>query len=133
MFYISLYMEKEKASVTACLIILEKWRKEVKIYLSKLCDQSIIPKERLTKHFLTKVINKLNAFIELSDYQVAAYLMIMTLIIKSETFQYCETSRAINYCSNIIKNKLNIEKFFNNSSDEDENYHVMIKNYILVI
>ena len=49
-----------------------------------------MPKERLTKHFLTKVINKLNSFIELSDYQVTAYLMNMPSIITSEIFQYCE-------------------------------------------
>ena len=67
MFYISPYIVKEKASLTACLTILEKSRKEVKIYLSKACDQSIIPKEILTKHFLTKVVNKLNALIKLSD------------------------------------------------------------------
>ena len=113
-------MAKEKASLTDYLTILEKSRKEVKVYLSKACAPRIIPKERLTKNFLTKVVNKLNAFIELSDYQVAAYLMNMPSIITSETFQYCETYGAINYCSNLIKNKLNIEEFCNNSSDEDE-------------
>ena len=120
MFYIAPYMAKEKASLAACLTILEKSRKEVKIYPSKSCDQSIRPNERLTKHFLTKVVNKLNAFIELSDYQVAAYLMNMPSIITSEIFQYCETYGAINYCSNLIKNKLNIKEFCNDSSDEDE-------------
>ena len=44
---------------------------------------------------MTKVVNKLNAFIELSDYQVAAYLMNMPSIITSEIFQYCETYGAI--------------------------------------
>ena len=96
-------MTKEKASLTSCLIILDKSRKEVKVYLSKACDQRIMPKERLTKHFLTKVINKLNAFIELSDYQVAAYLVNMLSIITSEILQYCETYGAINYRSNLIK------------------------------
>ena len=51
MFYIAPYMAKEKASLTACLTILEKSRKEVKIYPSKSCDQSMRPNERLTKHF----------------------------------------------------------------------------------
>ena len=103
MFYIVPYITKEKSSLTAYLTILEKSKKEVKVYPSKACDQRIIPKERLTKHFLTKVVNKLNAFIELSDYQVAAYLMNMLSIITSETFQYYETYGAINYRSNLIK------------------------------
>ena len=51
MFYIAPYMVKEKASITTCLTILEKSRKEVKVYPSKACDQWIMPKERLIKHF----------------------------------------------------------------------------------
>ena len=51
MFYIAPYMAKEKASLAACLTILEKSRKEVKIYPSKAYDQSIRPEERLIKHF----------------------------------------------------------------------------------
>ena len=51
MFYIAPYTVKGKASLTACLTILEKSRKEVKVYLSKACDQRIMPKERLTKYF----------------------------------------------------------------------------------
>ena len=46
--------------------------------------------------------------------------MNMLSIITSEIFQYCETYRAINYRSNLIKNKLNIKEFCNDSSDEDE-------------
>ena len=68
MFYIAPYMAKEKASLAACLTILEKSRKEVKIYPSKSCDQSIRPKERLTKHFLTKVVNKLSTYAEDENY-----------------------------------------------------------------
>ena len=56
MFYIALYMAKEKASLTACLTILEKSRKEVKIYIIKVCDQSIIPKKRLTKIFWLRLL-----------------------------------------------------------------------------
>ena len=56
MFYIAPYIAKEKASFTACLTILEKWGKEVNIYPSKVCDQSIWPKEKLTKHFLLKLL-----------------------------------------------------------------------------
>ena len=47
------------------------------MYPSKASDLEISTRERLTKHFLAKVINKLNAFIELSDYQVVAYLLNM--------------------------------------------------------
>ena len=88
---------------------------------------------------MTKVINKLNAFIELSDYQVAAYLMNMLSIITSETFQYCEIYGAINYHLNLIKNKLNIKEFCDDSSDEDKKllydnkklYFDYIKTFIL--
>ena len=69
---------------------------------------------------MTKVVNKLNAFIELLDYQIAAYLINIPPIITSEIFQYCEKYGAINYCSNLIKNKLNIKKFCDDLSDEDE-------------
>ena len=66
------------------LHILETSRKEINMYLSKALDNEIKPKERLKKHFLTKVVNKLNTFIELSDYHVAAYLMNILSIITSK-------------------------------------------------
>ena len=104
-FYIAPYMAKEKVSLTACMTILEKSRKEIMKYPSKASDVALNPKERLTKHFLTRIINKLNAFIELSDYQVAAYLLNMPSIVSSEIFQYCETYGTINYRKFLIKKK----------------------------
>ena len=80
------------------------------MYPSKASDLEISTRERLTKHFLAKVINKLNAFIELSDYQVAAYLLNMPSIVSSEIFQYCETYGTINYRKFLIKKKLNENK-----------------------
>ena len=46
--------------------------------------------------------------------------MIILSIITSEIFQYFEIYGTINYCSNLIKNKLNIKEFCDDSSDEDE-------------
>ena len=119
-------MAKEKASLTASMTILEKSRKEIKIYPSKASDNETKPKERLTKHFLTKVVNKLNAFIELSDYQVAAYLMNMPSIITSEIFQYCETHNIINYRSSLIQHKK-----FNKVSNEKELNFGYVKTFVL--
>ena len=102
-FNITPYMVKEKASLIACMRILDKSRKEIIICPSKASDLEINPRERLMKHFLAKVINKLNAFIELLDYQVAAYFLNMPLIESSENFQYCETYATINYRQFLIE------------------------------
>ena len=104
-YYIELYMAKEKASLTACITILEKSKKEIMIYPSKEWDLAINLRERLTKHFLAKVIKKLNAFIELSDYEVAAYLLNILSIVSSENFQYCETYGTIDYWKFRIKKR----------------------------
>ena len=90
----------------------------------------------MTKHFLTKVINKLNAFIESSDYQVTAYLMNMPSMITFEIFQYCEIYRIINYCSYLIKNKkLNTDENSLNILEEEKtklisNYKELILKYV---
>ena len=45
--------------------------------------------------------------------------MNMLSIIISDIIQYCETYRVINYFLNLIKKRLNIEKFWNNLSDKE--------------
>ena len=97
MFYMAPYMSKEKASLSACLTILEKARKEIAAFPSKAKDREDKPTERTTKHFLCKVVNKLNAYTELSDYQVAAYLLHIPSILTSEVFQFSEPHGAMNY------------------------------------
>ena len=99
-------MAKEKSILSAFMIILEKSRKEIKIYLIKSTVYKIKHKERLTKNLSTKVLNKLNAFIEISDYQVASYLMNLLLIVTSKIFKYCEKQSIINYYLYLNKNKI---------------------------
>ncbi|CAJ1937001.1 unnamed protein product, partial [Cylindrotheca closterium] len=121
MFYIAPYMAKEKASLAACLTILEQARKEVKKFKSKADDSTMKPQERLAKHFLSKVTNKLNAYTELSDYQTVAYLLQVPSIITSELFNYSEPWGAMNYRKKLIEN----------DDDDKEIYLGYIRNFII--
>ncbi|KAL3931624.1 MAG: hypothetical protein SGBAC_011222 [Bacillariaceae sp.] len=103
MFYIAPYMAKEKASLTVCLTILEKSRRDVLAYESKAADRTEKIQERLTKRFLTRVANHMNEFVELSIHQVIALLCNIPPILTSECFQYVETSAAINYREHLLK------------------------------
>jgi uncharacterized protein YqgV (UPF0045/DUF77 family) len=103
MFYIAPYMAKEKASLTVCLTILEKSRRDVLAYESKAADRKEKIQERLTKRFLTRVVNPMNSRIELSAHKVIALLSNMPSIITSECFQYVETYAAINYREQLLK------------------------------
>jgi hypothetical protein len=62
-------------TLSACLTVLEKCRKDVAKYPSKADDAQSNPRRRLAQYFVTKTLNKLNAYQELSDYQVAALLL----------------------------------------------------------
>jgi hypothetical protein len=89
-FYIAPYISKGKMTLSACLTVLEKCRKDIAKYPSKADDAKTNPRRRLAQYFVTKTLNKLNAYQELSDYQVAALLLRLPSQITSDTYDFCE-------------------------------------------
>jgi hypothetical protein len=89
-FYIAPYISKGKMTLSACLTVLEKCRKDIAKYPSKASDAKSNPRRRLAQYFVTKTLNKLNAYQELSDYQVAALLLRLPSQITSDTYDFCE-------------------------------------------
>ena len=85
-FYLSPYMGKLKFPLQDCLVILQKAMTIVENYP----DESAAPdkgtKERNSKRILQKCINKLNLKMELSDYQMAAVLLKLPSIVRSEQY-----------------------------------------------
>jgi hypothetical protein len=77
-------------TLSACLTVLEKCRKDVAKYPSKADDAQSNPRRRLAQYFVSKTLNKLNAYQELSDYQVAALLLRLPSQITSDTYDFCE-------------------------------------------
>jgi hypothetical protein len=88
MFYISPYVSKGKVDLAACLTILEDARKDIEKYPSKAVDCEFAPRRRKAQHFLTRTLNKMNAYMEMSDYQVAADLLNLPCMICSDVFGY---------------------------------------------
>src|SRR5210317_1885944 len=117
-FYIAPYMGKEKASLAVVLTVAEQAHKDVKKYESRASDRYSRPKERLAKHFITKVVNRMNAYTELSDFQVAADLLNVPSVITSEVFAYMETWAAMNCREEIMHQILHHES----SNKREERY-----------
>ena len=57
-------------------------------YPSQAEDAHSFPDQRLTQHFLTKILNKMHSYMEMSDYQVAAKLLHLPSQITSEVYGY---------------------------------------------
>ena len=89
MFYVTPYISKTKTQLSTCLAILDKVKEDVEKYPSKADDARSKPKTRLVQHFLTRALNKMNASMELSDYQVAASLLGLPIHITSDLFGFC--------------------------------------------
>ena len=101
MFYISPYVSKGKVDLAACLSILEDARKDIEKYPSKEDDSKFAPRRRKAQHFLTRTLNKMNAYKEMSDYQVAADLLNLPCMICSDTFGYFNPNAYLAYQSHI--------------------------------
>ena len=76
-----------------CMTILEKARKDVDKFPSTASNADT--KQCCTQYFIIKILNKLNAYIELSDYQVAAMLLKLPARIMSDTFIYSDPHASI--------------------------------------
>ena len=113
MFYVAPYVAKGKATLSACLTILEKARKDVEKYPSKAADMSTNPRRRLAQYFVTRVVNKMNAYMEQSEYQISAYLIRLPSRITSEVYDYSEPKGAIAFRESTFTSN-------NTSSDSDD-------------
>ena len=77
--------------------MLEKARCAIERYPSKADDVHNKPKTRLAQYFITKKLNKLNAFVELSDNQVAALNLRLPSHITSNVYNYSDPYASITY------------------------------------
>jgi hypothetical protein len=105
MFYISPYISKGKVDLATCLSILEDARKEIEKYPSKAEDTETNPRRRKAQHFLTRTLNKMNAYIEMSDYQVAADLLNLPCMICSDIFGYFNPQAYMAYLLHLQANE----------------------------
>ena len=112
-FYIAPYISKGKMTLSACMTILEKARRDVDKFPSTASDANT--KEHNAQYFITKILNKLNAYIELSDYQVAAMLLKLPQRITSDIYIYSDPHASIafrNYmCAEQNRQLLNDRQF----------------------
>ena len=86
MLYVSPYVVKGKMELAMCIAVMEQTRKDINQFPSKADDARTNPSQRQVQHFLTRCLNKMNALVELSDYQVAADLLHLPCQITSELF-----------------------------------------------
>ena len=102
-FYIAPYISKGKMTLSACMTVIEKARNDVKKYPSKADNAK--SKRRLAQYFITKMLNKLNAYVELSDYQVAAMLLNLPSRITSDVFSYSDPYASIAFRNDMHERK----------------------------
>ena len=127
-FYLCPYMGKLKFPLQDCLVILEQALKHVKDFPSVAKDTGT--NERTSKHILQRCLNKLNLQMELSgmllpftvlllsiantnklpyhsstDYQMAAVLLRLPSIIRSEQYAYVNPHAHISYITQIHRDK----------------------------
>jgi energy-coupling factor transporter ATP-binding protein EcfA2 len=88
MYYVGPYMTKSKFPLLHSLTLLEDVIKDVKNHPSTAKDSGTL--ERTAKHILTRMINKINLKMELSEYQIAASLLGLPSVICSDSFVYSD-------------------------------------------
>ena len=125
MFYITPYIAKNKMSLEQCLTVLHKAREHIKEHPSKADNTGT--ELRTVQHLLTRTLNKLNCLVEVSDYQVAAFLLSLPRKITSDTFTYTSPGACMAYQSYLLNKKEQNEAAFfrlqeqlNDIQDEQE-------------
>ena len=72
-------------------------QQDVEKYPSKAEDAKKIPKSRLAQYFITNTLNRMNGYVQLSDYQMAALLLRLPSQITSDVFAYSDPYAEISY------------------------------------
>ena len=85
-FYLSPYMGKLKFPLQDCLVILEQALTVVNNFPDESAAADKGTDERNSKRILQKCLNRLNLKMELSDYQMAAILLRLPSIVRSEQY-----------------------------------------------
>ena len=86
MAYLCPYLGKRKSPLLHSLVVLEDVINHVRRYPSTAEDSGTA--KRTAVHVYQRLLNRLNLSIELSDYQVAAFLLNLPSIIRSCPFEY---------------------------------------------
>lgn len=96
LFYIlPSYLTKNKVALQESLIALEHAREHIIEYPSSASDSGT--SKRFVQHLFTKTVNDLSRSVQLSDSQVALYLLNMGTEVTSDSFTYFGANYAINY------------------------------------
>ena len=95
MAYLCPYLGKRKSPLLHSLVVLEEVLKHVRKYPSTAEDTGT--STRTARHVYQRLLNRLNLSIELSDYQVAAFLLNLPSIIRSCPFQYLNAKGCLDY------------------------------------
>jgi len=119
LFYIGPYINKGGVKITDALPILDKAREHAIQYPSIADDVNTAPTKRYLQQVLTRLLNKLNSLIEVSDTQVASYLLGMGTSLCSETFVACDTTAYQKFVKDEIQRLM--KSGVDEGSDEDIN------------
>ena len=95
MFYVAPYVCKNKATLETCLIALEAAQTHVTKHESTADDAGT--SKRFVQHMFTRVLNTLSRTIEVSDTQVALYLLNMGTEVTSDSYSYFGGEHCTNY------------------------------------
>jgi len=95
LFYIGPYINKNGVKLTDALPLL-KHAQDHALHYPSVADDAKTPK-RLVQFIMTKVLNKMNASMEISDTQAALALLGMGATVCSESFTYYDLKSALNF------------------------------------
>ena len=97
-YYIGPYVNKYKCALVDSLDIVWEAMEHVKKYPSIAEDTGT--KKRVVQHIMTRILNKLNSLMEISDTQAAAALLGLNVSLCSEIFSVYDSRSYINYALN---------------------------------
>ena len=121
LFYIGPYINKDGVKLTDALPILEKAREHAQKYPSTADDTGTA--KRTLQHVLTRVLNKLNGLIEISDTQIAASLLGMGASLCSESFVTCDIKAYKKFVNEELQRLMKSSEFnIDEDSDEENEY-----------
>jgi hypothetical protein len=123
MFYLSDYLSKDCAPLAECLTLLHEARKHIDKYPSTAKDTGT--SLRTAKHWITSVLNKIGASMEVSDTQCTAFLLNMSNQICSDTFGYFSCWNAMTeifYAAKANKDDRKDDTTSLSSSEDDDSF-----------
>jgi hypothetical protein len=116
-FYLGPYFSKEKFGFEESLLIMALANKHIHTFESKAEDTGT--NSRNTKYFIQRCLNQHCLKMEVSDYQMAAALLSMPVIIRSHIFSFVDPHSAITY----MEDKMHEEKSTDTLSSTNTSIH----------